>query len=107
MSFPVDRAAEISVALPKHSLAVVEYYDRALTARGWKKREAKSDDDPGHREWIEMPVPAGPTDLYDAAWVDPKTGRTAVLNLFHTKEDPEIQQGNFEIHAKGQAPWKQ
>lgn len=105
-SLPVDRNTDIRVPLPKRSLAVVEYYDRALAARGWKKREAKGEDDPGRREWVEVPVPAGPSDLYDAAWTDPKTGRTAVLNLFHTKESPETQQGTFEIHAKGQTPWK-
>lgn len=107
LSLPVDRATGISVELERRSLAVVEYYDRALAGRGWKKREPKGEDDPGQREWIEMPVPAGPSDLYDAAWIDPKSGRTAVLNLFHTKEQPELQQGSFDIYAKGQAPWKQ
>ncbi len=103
---PTDRDAEFRVRVEKHSMAVVEHYDRDLLGRGWEKLQPTNSEDPGQREWVTMDVPAGPTDLFDAAWVDPKSGKTAVLNLFHTKELPEVQQGTFEVYNKGDAPWE-
>lgn len=103
---PTDRNAEFRVRVEKHSMEVVEHYDRDLLGRGWEKLQPTNPDDPGQREWVTMDVPAGPTDLFDAAWKDPKTGKTAILNLFHTKEMPEAQQGTFEVYGKGDAPWE-
>jgi hypothetical protein len=99
------------VPLEKRSPAVAEHYDRELAAKGWQKRAPKAGQ-PGQRQWIAIAVQAGggaatsgPTDAYDAAWEDPKTGRVAVLNLWHAAKDPSVQHGTFDIYEKGQAPF--
>ena len=103
-SLPVEENVEFRVRAEKRSLAVVEHYDAELAKRGWKKLQPESEQDPGHREWVSTGMPKGPTDAYSAVWSDRKTGKLAELNVWHTAEHPEIQQGTFEIRAKDSAP---
>ena len=85
-------------------MAVVDHYDALLLARGWKRFVPKNSQQPGQRKWVSLGATMGPTDAYDAAWVDPRTGRFALLSIFHTAEEPDVQRGTFEIFRKGKWP---
>lgn len=79
------------------SLAVVEHYDALLKSQGWKRQPGGAGAAVGQRQWLSVGARAGPTDVYDAAWTHPATGRTAVLNLWHSAGEENRQHGTFEI----------
>jgi hypothetical protein len=89
---------DFTVATEHRSLAVMYHYEKALTGAGWKHRTPKTAKDRGQRRWTDMDVTMGPQEFYDAAWVDPKTKRVAVLSLWHVAGEDEVQHGTFEIH---------
>ena len=94
--------ADFQVASEHRSLAVVEHYQKKLAEQGWKKREPRSKTDRGQWKWSDLGMAAGPNEYYDAAWVDPKTGRVAVLNVWHLTDEKDVQHGSFQIYAKGE-----
>jgi len=94
---------EFEVRVGSRSALVVERYDAELTGMGWEK-VAPAEGKPGQRKWTSMGAKVGPTDFFDAAWKDPKSGRTAVLTLFHKAETPEVQHGTFDVYPKGEGP---
>lgn len=95
------RNTDFTVKAPHRSLGVVERYEAALTGMGWKARKPGSETEPGQRKWIS-PGPVGPTDAYEAAWEDPKTGRVAVLNVWHIGGKEGVQHGSFQIMDRSQ-----
>jgi hypothetical protein len=98
----VDRSVDFRLKLPYRSLATVEHYDELLARQGWEKVKAGLQQ-AGQRQWMTITVGVGITDGYDAAWRDPKTGRTALLNIWYRAEDKNLQYGNFELHEKEDA----
>lgn len=92
-----------AIAAQPQSEKVVEYYDQKLAAEGWKK-VTPEEDGPGQRKWLSTGAKVGPTSAYDAAWKDPKTGRVAVLSIWHEADEPNVQHGTFEIHDKNDSP---
>jgi hypothetical protein len=100
----VTSNSEFVVRAEKRSLEVVQHFDAELAKSGWKKRTPKDDKEAGQRKWMSTGSKVGPTEAYDAAWVNPKTGRVAILNLWHSAESPGVQQGTFELFDKGSAP---
>jgi hypothetical protein len=92
---------KFAVRAEKQDPKVAQHYERVMAAAGWKPLKPKTELDP-QRKWKTLPHNAGPTDLYDAGWVNPKTGQTAVLQLWHTGTHPDLQEGLFEVRAKGE-----
>jgi hypothetical protein len=43
---------------------------------------------------------AGPKENYDAAWFDPKSGKKALLSLWHMSDSPDVQHGTFDVWEK-------
>lgn len=99
----VTQGSKFRVKADLRSLAVADYFEGELLKAGWKKKLPKDSTQPGQRKWYTV-APVGFTDGYDAAWVDPKTGRVALLNLSHRSDDPGVQHGEFEIFEKAVAP---
>lgn len=97
---PTDHSTDIKVEAEPKSMTVVEHYDAALTGAGWEKYQPTAESKPGQRKWLSMGVKMGPTDVYDAAWFDPKSGKKALLSVFHTAEAPKVQSGTFEVWEK-------
>jgi hypothetical protein len=93
------------VSVPARSLAVVEHYDKLLAERGWVKKLPQKATDPGARKWISTGARVGPSDAYDAAWQEPKSGRVALLNIWQVGGEADRQHGTFEFFLKGQSPF--
>jgi hypothetical protein len=100
----VTSNSEFAVRAEKRSLEVVQHFDAELAKTGWKKRTPKDDKEAGQRKWITTGATVGPTEAYDASWVEPKTGRIAILNLWHSADEPGVQHGTFELFDQGSAP---
>ena len=96
-----DGPGKFAVRAEKQDLKVAEHYERVMGEAGWEPLKPKTDLDP-QRKWKTLPHNAGPTDLYDAGWVNPKTGQTALLQLWHTGTHPHLQEGLFEVRARGE-----
>ena len=96
-----DGPGKFAVRAEKQDPKVAEHFERAMTAAGWTPLKPKAELDP-QRKWKTLPQNPGPTDLYDAGWTNPQTGQTAVLQLWHSGSHPDLQQGIFEVRAKGE-----
>lgn len=103
LNFSTKEAFEVE--LPSQSREVEKHYDTLAEKQGWVKKMPRRPTDPGARKWISTGARVGPTDAYDAAWEDPKSGEVAVLNLWHVAGEEKRQHGTFEVFSKEQSPF--
>ncbi|MFN3649923.1 MAG: hypothetical protein ACK47B_10090 [Armatimonadota bacterium] len=103
---PTDDGANFVVKAEPRSKAVLEHYDREFKAKGWRRlNTARSTG----QLWEWQPLPPGlgldySEDL-EGAWVNPKTGETAVLGLNQPAKRKGVQEGTLDIYPKGENPW--
>lgn len=95
-----DREQEIHIELPFRSLAVMGRFDQMFGERGWRPIKARLQQ-PGQRVWLPINVDVTTVLAYDARWEDPKTGKSALLNIWYKEGDRNTQHGVFELYGPG------
>lgn len=98
------KPGEYNIRVPKRSLTALERVESALLKAGWEVAKPKSPTGSGQRSWFGTGLKIGPTDAYDAAWTDPKSGRIARLTLAHMAEHPDLQHVSLEFFDAVESP---